>query len=156
MQNCPPPLRPQVATIQEPGQLFLPNFELPLLIGEEGKTISRADLLGEPFLLNIWATWCPSCRHEHPYFLELAAQGINIVGVDYKDERNAALEWLEKLKNPYSVVIFDEAGSLALDLGVYGAPETYLVDAEGIIRYRHVGVVDRKVWTEHFASYFTK
>lgn len=134
----------------------LPDFELPVLDSEDGKTVSRADLIGEPFLLNVWATWCPSCRHEHPYLLELAAQGINIVGMDYKDERMPALQWLKALKNPYSIVIFDEEGSLGLDMGVYGAPETYLVDAEGVVRYRHVGVVNLQVWTEHFAPYFEK
>ena len=134
----------------------LPEFQLPVLAGEDGAVVSRSDLVGEPFLLNVWATWCPSCRQEHPYFLELAAQGINIVGIDYKDERGAALAWLKKLKNPYRVVIFDEEGSLGMDLGVYGAPETYLVDAEGIIRYRRVGVVDERVWSNEFADLYAK
>lgn len=130
-----------------------PDFTLSDL-NDESRLITKSDLIGEPFLLNVWATWCPSCRQEHPYLLELAARGVNIVGMDYKDTRGPALRWLEKLKNPYSVVLFDNEGALGLDMGVYGAPETYLVDAEGIIRYRHVGVVTPQVWNEHFASYF--
>ena len=108
----------------------------------------REDILGEPFLLNVWATWCPSCRLEHPYLLTLANEGINIYGLDYRDDKELAKKWIKDLGNPYKLNFFDPDGQLVLDLGVYGAPETYVVNAEGKIVYRHVGVVNDKVWRE--------
>ncbi len=122
----------------------LPQFSLPALEGEG--TLSRADVVGRVALFNVWATWCVSCRVEHPYLQQLADRGIPIYGINYKDEDAAARRWLDELGDPYLVNIADREGSLGLDLGVYGAPETYLVDAGGIIRYRHVGVVDERVW----------
>jgi cytochrome c biogenesis protein CcmG/thiol:disulfide interchange protein DsbE len=122
----------------------LPQFELPAL-GQE-RILARDDLLGEPALLNVWATWCVACRVEHPYLRQLADSGVPIFGVNYKDEDGAAARWLAELGNPYRFNIADREGSLGLDLGVYGAPETYLLDADGVIRYRHVGVVDERVW----------
>lgn len=124
----------------------VPAFSLPDL-HQPDKMITAADLQGQPMLVNVWATWCPSCHVEHPYLLKLAREnGVSIVGLNYKDEREAAKEWLARLEDPYIFSIYDEEGRLGLDLGVYGAPETYIVDANGIIRYRHVGVVDEKVW----------
>lgn len=124
----------------------VPEFSLPAL--GESRQIARSDLLGEPGLLNVWATWCPSCRVEHPYLLQLAERGIPIYGLNYKDEDSAAMQWLEDLGDPYRFNIVDREGRLGLDLGVFGAPETYLIDAQGVIRYRHVGVVDARVWGE--------
>lgn len=122
----------------------VPAFSLPRL-GEAG-LVSEADLAGQVGLLNVWATWCPSCRVEHPYLVQLAGRGIPVYGLNYKDEDAAALQWLEELGDPYRFSIADREGTLGLDLGVYGAPETYLVDAAGVIQYRHVGVVDETVW----------
>ena len=122
----------------------LPQFTLPALGREQ--PLSRDDITGRVALLNVWATWCVSCRVEHPYLQQLAAQGVPIYGVNYKDDDAAALRWLSELGDPYVANIVDRQGSLGLDLGVYGAPETYLVDAAGVIRYRHVGVVDARVW----------
>lgn len=122
----------------------VPAFSLPRL-GEDGQ-VSEADLTGQVGLLNVWATWCPSCRVEHPYLVQLSERGIPVYGLNYKDEDAAALEWLEQLGDPYRFNIADREGTLGLDLGVYGAPETYLVDAAGVVRYRHVGVVDESVW----------
>jgi cytochrome c biogenesis protein CcmG/thiol:disulfide interchange protein DsbE len=122
----------------------LPDFTLPALHGEQ--VLSRADVTGRIALFNVWATWCVSCRVEHPYLQKLADAGVAIYGINYKDEDTAARRWLEELGDPYVANIVDREGSLGLDLGVYGAPETYLVDAGGIIRYRHVGVVDERVW----------
>jgi len=122
----------------------LPDFSLPRL--GEASLLSVADVKGRAGLLNVWATWCPSCRVEHPYLVQLAEGGIPIYGLNYKDEDSAALRWLDELGNPYRFNIADREGTLGLDLGVYGAPETYLLDAAGIIRYRHVGVVDETVW----------
>ncbi|OUS24939.1 thiol:disulfide interchange protein [Gammaproteobacteria bacterium 45_16_T64] len=122
----------------------IPVFSLGTLI-DPSVTVTDGDLRG-PLLLNVWATWCPSCRVEHPTLNELSKQGVTIVGLNYKDERPAAIQYLEQYHNPYSLVIFDENGDLGLDLGVYGAPETYFVDAKGIIRHRHVGVVTGQEW----------
>ena len=124
----------------------LPEFSLPGLGAHAQR--SRADLTGRTGLLNVWATWCPSCRVEHPYLLELARRGIPIYGLNYKDSDPAALRWLEELGNPYRFNLADREGTLGLDLGVYGAPETYLIDAAGVVRYRHVGVVDESVWRD--------
>jgi cytochrome c biogenesis protein CcmG/thiol:disulfide interchange protein DsbE len=132
----------------------LPEFSLPGL-GESGRR-SPADLIGRAGLLNVWATWCPTCQAEHPYLLQLAKQGIPIYGVSYKDDDQAALRWLEELGNPYRFNIADHEGTLGLDLGVYGAPETFLVDAAGIIRYRHVGMVDDKVWRSVLEPLYNK
>jgi cytochrome c biogenesis protein CcmG/thiol:disulfide interchange protein DsbE len=122
----------------------LPSFSLPALGGDA--MLTQADVTGEVALLNVWATWCVSCRVEHPYLQHLAAQGIPIYGLNYKDNDADALRWLDELGNPYRQTIADREGTLGLDLGVYGAPETYLLDAAGVVRYRHVGVVDEEIW----------
>ncbi len=109
---------------------------------------TQEDLKGQVSLLNVWATWCVSCRIEHPYLLSLAEQGVPIVGVNYKDDVEAARQWLKDLADPYVYSVVDLDGRLGIDLGVFGAPETYVVDKHGVIRYKHVGVVNEKVWTE--------
>lgn len=124
----------------------LPEFNLPTL-RQPDRSLARADLVGKKILLNVWGSWCPSCRAEHPWLMKLAnEQGIAIYGLNYKDDRDKALVWLERYKDPYVLNIFDTLGRLGLDLGVTGAPETFMIDADGIIRYRHVGVVDQRVW----------
>lgn len=130
----------------------LPDFELQELHSAE--VLSRQDIIGEPMLVNIWATWCYSCRVEHPYLLELAASGIRIVGLNYKDDGVKAVTWLEDLGDPYALTLADSEGMLGLDMGVYGAPETYVVDAQGVVRYRHVGVVDEQVWQSLLVQWF--
>jgi cytochrome c biogenesis protein CcmG/thiol:disulfide interchange protein DsbE len=129
-----------------------PAFSLPSLQGEE--SLDRSLVTGEVSLVNVWATWCISCRVEHPYLQQLAASGVNIVGLNYKDDPVAARQWLAELGDPYRATIVDGQGSLGLDLGVYGAPETYLVDADGVIRYRHVGVIDERVWRQTLAPLY--
>lgn len=131
----------------------LPEFSLPALEPESLMLQNKA-ILGQPFLLNVWATWCVSCRVEHPYFMKLKQQGVKIVGLNYKDKRTKALDWLKQLGNPYAINIFDEEGSLGLDLGVYGAPETYLVDANGVVKSKFVGVVNEEVWQKQFAPIY--
>lgn len=130
----------------------VPEFSLPALHNEAGaessKPLTDAMFKGQVSLLNVWATWCVSCRVEHPFLVALAEQGVPIIGVNYKDESVAARQWLQDLGNPYKSNIVDADGYLGLDLGVFGAPETYVVDAEGVIRYKHVGVVDERVWQE--------
>jgi cytochrome c biogenesis protein CcmG/thiol:disulfide interchange protein DsbE len=122
----------------------VPSFLLPELSGE--RTLTPDDLKGRVFLLNVWATWCVSCKMEHPYLLQLARQGVVVIGLNYKDDRQKALQWLKDLGNPYAFNIADEEGRLGLDLGVFGAPETYLIDQQGIIRRKHVGVINDQVW----------
>ena len=124
----------------------LPTFDLPALGG--GQTLTQEAVIGEVGLLNVWATWCVSCRVEHPYLQELADSGVPIFGLNYKDDDADAIKWLRELGDPYRLNIADREGTLGLDLGVYGAPETYLLDAKGVIRYRHVGVVDERVWSD--------
>ena len=122
----------------------MPSFTLPDLNSEE--QLTAESISGKPFLLNVWATWCPSCRVEHPVLNQLAREGVNIYGLNYKDEANEALSYLKQLGNPYQLVIRDDDGDLGLDLGVYGAPETYIVDGNNRIIYRHVGVVTLENW----------
>lgn len=124
----------------------LPSFSLPAL-GEE-RVVDQSMVTGEVSLFNVWATWCASCRIEHPFLTELAKTGLPIYGINYKDEDAEALRWLDELGDPYRLSIVDAEGSLGLDLGVYGAPETYVVDGSGVIRYRHVGVVNELVWAQ--------
>ncbi|WP_087021432.1 DsbE family thiol:disulfide interchange protein [Thaumasiovibrio subtropicus] len=123
----------------------VPNFTLEDLV-HEGKTYEQDIFRGEPLLLNVWATWCPTCYAEHQYLNQLAASGVKIIGLNYKDDRHKAVGWLEELGNPYLISLFDGDGMLGLDLGVYGAPETFLIDADGIIRHRHVGDVNERNW----------
>ncbi len=123
-----------------------PNFKVET-VENANKIATNADLIGQPVLVNVWATWCPSCRHEHAQLLRMAQENkIPIIGLNYKDNREAALNWLQQLGNPYQFNIYDEKGMLGLDLGVYGAPETYLLDKNGIVKYRHVGGVTDEVW----------
>lgn len=122
-----------------------PQFNLPVLQNPD-KFVTVADLKGQPSLVNVWATWCVACRVEHPYLLRLAEQGVRIIGLDYKDTNASAKLWLQNLGNPYVFNIIDKDGRLGLDLGVFGAPETYLLDAAGVIRFKHVGVIDERVW----------
>lgn len=128
------------------GQSF-PDFSL-LELKDQQRLITRQDVTGKIMLVNVWATWCFACRIEHPMLNHLADQGVAIVGINYKDERDEALEWLKERGDPYLFNIYDDQGTLGFDLGVYGAPETYLVDAQGVIRYRRVGVIDDRIWSE--------
>lgn len=126
----------------------LPAFDLRTL-PDEGR-MTHADWRGEVALVNVWATWCPSCHAEHPYLMTLQARGIVIHGVNYKDDDALARQWLERRGNPYRSVVADPEGRLGLDLGVTGAPETYVIDAEGRVRLRYQGPLDEFVWAEHF------
>ncbi|TLX59346.1 DsbE family thiol:disulfide interchange protein [Stutzerimonas nosocomialis] len=128
----------------------VPQFSLPS-VEDEQRLISEADLKGKPALVNVWATWCVACKVEHPVLNALAAQGVNIHGVNYKDDNAAAQKWLREFHDPYQLNIRDEQGSLGLDLGVYGAPETFLIDKHGVIRHKFVGVIDERVWREKLA-----
>lgn len=133
----------------------VPEFRLEDL-AEPGKLYDQSIFKGEPLLLNVWATWCPTCYAEHQYLNELAKQGVKIIGLNYKDQRDKATQWLNDLGNPYLISLFDGNGMLGLDLGVYGAPETFLIDANGVIRYRHVGDINSRNWQETLAPLYEK
>jgi cytochrome c biogenesis protein CcmG/thiol:disulfide interchange protein DsbE len=125
-----------------------PDFSLPVL-GDPTRRIGNRDLLGEPFLLNVWGSWCPNCQLEHPVVSELARSGkVRIIGYNYKDDPGDAQRWLAQLGDPYYVNIADADGRAALDWGIYGAPETFLVDARGIVRWKFVGPITQQVVDE--------
>lgn len=126
----------------------VPEFSLPLLEQPETQ-ITNQDLLGKPYLLNVWATWCVSCRAEHGALVQLARTGkVDIYGLNWKDDSAKAQSWLSQLGNPYVANIFDKKGRTAIDLGVYGAPETFVVDSQGIIHHKHAGPVTPQLITE--------
>lgn len=122
-----------------------PAFDLPLLHAP-GQHLALADLRGKPFVLNVWGSWCPECRVEHPVISRFAyTKRVRFIGYNLKDESADAKAWLEQFGNPYTDVIVDANGRAALDWGIYGAPETFLVDAAGIVRWKHVGPVDDRI-----------
>ena len=128
----------------------MPVFNLPALKNPE-RDLTEQALKGHISLVNVWGTWCPSCRYEHPYLVDLAkSDRFKLYGINWKDDRDLAKEWLVKLGDPYQFSIFDEFGKLAIDLGVYAAPETFVVDKQGIIRMRFAGPIDANVWREKF------
>ena len=125
-----------------------PAFSLPVL-GEPSRMISNKDLLGTPFLLNVWGSWCPTCRDEHPHITALARSGkVRVIGYNYKDAPEDAQRWLQEFGDPYALILADEEGRVALDWGVYGAPESFLVDAGGVVRWKLVGAITEAVVRE--------
>lgn len=122
-----------------------PAFELPVL-GEASRRVREADLHGVPYLLNVWGSWCPECRNEHPVISDFARTGgVRVIGYNYKDAPADAQRWLQQFGNPYTLVIADEEGRAALDWGIYGAPESFLVDSQGIVRWKYVGPLTPEV-----------
>ncbi len=122
-----------------------PDFSLPVLHDPNYK-VTKKDLLGAPYVLNVWGSWCPECRVEHPVLSEFAMKKrVRVIGYNLKDEPADALKWLEKFGNPYIVVLTDADGGTAINWGIYGAPETFLVDARGIVRWKHVGALDNAI-----------
>ena len=127
-----------------------PQFELPRL-KDPAATLGSADLQGQVALLNVWATWCVGCRQEHGLLVELAeASDVPIYGLNWKDDRAAALSWLSSLGDPYVASAFDELGEVAIDWGVYGAPETFLLARDGTVLYKHIAPLTREVWAAEF------
>jgi cytochrome c biogenesis protein CcmG/thiol:disulfide interchange protein DsbE len=122
-----------------------PAFDLPLLHQPE-KRLTLDDLRGQPFVMNVWGSWCPECRVEHPVIARFAlTKRVRFIGYNLKDPREDALRWLEQFGNPYMMVVADESGRSAIDWGIYGAPETFLVDGKGIVRWKHVGAVTDEI-----------
>ena len=128
-----------------------PEFQAPMLYDPQ-TIVTRADLLGEPTLVNVWATWCPTCKAEHAELMRIAATtSVRLIGVNYKDVGSKARQWLADYGDPYEVVIVDADGALGVELGVYGAPETFLLDAQGTVVYKRVGDVNGRIWREQLA-----
>jgi len=116
-----------------------PAFRVPQL-HQAAQTISPEDMRGKVWLLNVWASWCVSCRQEHPLLVELAKRNVvPIIGLNYKDGRNEGLGWLKEWGDPYTLSAFDADGKVGIDYGVYGVPETFVIDKAGVIRYKHIG-----------------
>lgn len=127
-----------------------PSFQLTQL-HDAAKTIAPQDMVGQVWMLNVWASWCVSCRQEHPVLMDLAKQGVvPILGLNYKDTREAGSGWLRQFGNPYQVSAFDSDGRVGIDYGVYGVPETFLIDKRGVIRLKHIGPVTQQAIIEKF------
>ena len=127
-----------------------PAFELPQL-AEPSRKFTAQEMRGKVWLLNVWASWCVACREEHPMLLELASQkSVPIYGLNYKDGPQDALAWLRELGNPYVLSVSDIEGRVGIDYGVYGAPETFLIDRGGVIRFKHIGPITPAVWERDF------
>jgi cytochrome c biogenesis protein CcmG/thiol:disulfide interchange protein DsbE len=126
----------------------VPQFKLSTIQGTD-QQFTDQNLRGKISLLNVWASWCMSCRDEHSVLMDIARDyQIPIYGVDYKDQRSAAIEWLQQFGDPYKLVGFDGDGSVAIDWGVYGTPETFVIDKAGVIRYKFIGPLTEEAWQE--------
>ena len=122
-----------------------PAFELPLLM-EPDKRFSEKTMLGKVWILNVWASWCPPCLVEHPVVTQVSRSGMApVVGLNYKDKREDALPWLKRNGDPFQLIAFDANGRIGIDYGVYGVPETYIIDRQGVIRYKHIGPITADV-----------
>ena len=125
-----------------------PAFELPVL-HQPDKRFVPGDMRGKVWLLNVWASWCVSCREEHPLLVELSKKGVlPILGLNYKDKGADATAWLKQFGNPYDLSVVDADGRIGIDYGVYGVPETYLIDTEGVIRFKQIGPITPAVLEE--------
>jgi cytochrome c biogenesis protein CcmG/thiol:disulfide interchange protein DsbE len=123
-----------------------PMFSLPQLAQPEA-SFSPADMKGQVWLLNVWASWCVACRQEHPLLVELARQkAVPIIGLNYKDKPDAAKGWLAQLGNPYDLSVKDSDGRIGIEYGVYGVPETFVIDKNGVIRFKQIGPITEEVW----------
>ena len=128
-----------------------PEFRAPKLYAPD-QYVGKADLVGQPTLVNVWATWCPTCKAEHAELMKIAATTqVRLVGINYKDDIGKAMRWLADYGDPYEFVIVDSNGALGVELGVYGAPETFLLDAQGNIVYKRVGDVNPRIWRNELA-----
>ena len=127
-----------------------PEFELPSL-KDPGQNVGSANYEGRLALLNVWATWCVGCRQEHDYLLRLANEtDIPLYGLNWRDRREDAVSWLQQLGDPYVASAYDEDGRVGIDWGVYGAPETFLINAEGVVLYKHISPLTEEVWQKEF------
>lgn len=133
-----------------------PSYQL-LKVEDPAQQVSSQEMQGKVHLVNVWATWCSGCREEHAVMLQIARQNVlPIVGLDWKDDLSDAQRWLTQLGNPYAATAFDQEGRVAIDFGVYGAPETFLIDAQGVVQYKHIGVMTMQIWTDEFLPRIVK
>ena len=127
-----------------------PGFALKRL-DDESQTVRRDDMLGKVWILNVWASWCVACRQEHPLLMDYAKKkSVPLVGLNYKDQRTDGLAWLQQFGDPYDLSIADRDGRVGIDFGVYGVPETFVIDKQGLVRFKHIGpltvdVIDNKI-----------
>jgi cytochrome c biogenesis protein CcmG/thiol:disulfide interchange protein DsbE len=129
-----------------------PDFSAPRL--DDGRVVTRANLIGKPMLVNVWATWCPTCAAEHAELMTIAERtGLPIVGINYKDDPAKARRWLAQYGDPYVLNLVDANGLIGVELGVYGAPESFLVDAEGTIVYKRVGEITPRIWQDEIVPH---
>ncbi|WP_374566838.1 DsbE family thiol:disulfide interchange protein [Ideonella sp.] len=125
-----------------------PAFVAPT-VAEPARRLARDDLLGKVWILNVWASWCGACREEHPVLVDFArGRQLTLIGLNYKDEREAGAAWLQRFGNPYTDSLFDPDGRIGLDYGVYGVPETFIIDRQGVVRYKHIGPLTPEVLRE--------
>ena len=133
----------------------IPDFALPDLLATD-TTVRSDDIRGRYTLINVWASWCFACRQEHDFLLSLAASGeVQVFGLNWRDTRPAATRWLNELGNPYGTIAFDGDGRTGIDFGVYGAPESFLVDPEGRIVAKHIGPLDAAIWANDMRPLLT-
>jgi len=137
------------------GKMF-PNIEAKDFYSNE--SVLLADLFSENMsLVNVWASWCVTCRQEHQMMMKIANnKDLQLIGINYKDTRADGERYLEVMGNPFDVIVFDPSGKIGLDLGVYATPETFLVNQKGVILYKHIGAIDSKVWEESFIPHIKK
>lgn len=125
----------------------MPVFSAPLL-DKPGQLLNTSELKGEVILLNVWSSWCAPCRQEHNALMNIAKEQEIIYGLNYKDNQEKAKEWLKLLGNPYRSTLIDKDGDIAIDLGVYGVPETFIIDKKGVVRHRYIGLLTDKIWQD--------
>ncbi len=143
-KNIPTPLKDKA----------LPEFALPS-VHDPDEILRNTNLSDQPYLLNVWATWCITCRVEHPVLYRLAQdEGVKFIGLNYKDSRDEAIDWLAEYNDPFSKNIYDEEGTLGFDLGVTGAPETFFVRGDGTVAYKHVGEIDYDNWNNKLKAIY--
>ena len=137
------------------GKMF-PNVEAKDFYSDE--SVSLTDLFSDNItLVNVWASWCVTCRQEHEMIMKIAnTKDLQLIGINYKDTRVDGERYLEMMGNPFDVIVFDPRGNIGLDLGVYATPETFLVNQKGVILYKHIGAIDSEVWEKGFIPYITK
>lgn len=145
---------PNVLDLATKGQK-IPAFNLPALQDNRPLTLQSLRTKKPYYLINVWGSWCPACYQEHPYLMQLAQQET-IYGVNWKDNRDDALAFLKKGGNPFKAIIVDDHSVLAIGMGVYGAPETFLIAADGTIHYRHAGPLTEKIWQAEFLPYIER
>jgi cytochrome c biogenesis protein CcmG/thiol:disulfide interchange protein DsbE len=133
-----------------------PSFQLPQL-HDPAKVFSEKDMLGKVWLLNVWASWCVSCREEHPVLVAFSKTGVApVYGLNYKDKRADGIAWLKRLGNPYVLSAYDVKGQIGIDYGVYGVPETYVIDKKGVIRYKRIGPLTPEILKEKVVPLVTE